>query len=297
MLARKRIALSLLLIFAAVFLFAIQPVESAVPQTVTFINVGQGDAALLRDGAGFDVLIDGGRTSAGPAVLDALRAQGVADLDVLVATHADADHVGGLIDVLEADDIPVLSVIYNGYPGATATWSAFADAVTQEGLTLTPAQFPQELDWGEMRVYVLNPAGGLGNPETNTASLVLRVDHGSVRYLFTGDIDAAVEAAVVARQTPIAANVLKVAHHGSKYSSSADFLAAAGAQESVISVGNNSYGHPAPETLDRLAAAGSRVWRTDIHGNIRVESDGAAYLVIPQVVWNTIFLPFINADQ
>ncbi len=296
MLARKLTALSLLLILVGVFLFAIRPVESAVPQTVTFINVGQGDAALLRDGAGFDVLIDGGRTSAGSTVLDTLRAQGVPDLDVLVASHADADHVGGLIDVLQADDIPVLSVVYNGYPGTTETWSDFVDAVTQEGLALTPAQFPLELTWGEMRVYVLNPAGGLLNPETNAASLVLRVDHGSVRYLFTGDIDAAVEAAVVARQTPIAANVLKVAHHGSKYGSSADFLAAAGAQESVISVGDNSYGHPAPETLDRLATAGSRVWRTDLKGNVRVESDGAGYLVIPQVVWKFLFLPMVQQN-
>ena len=296
MTARKLAALTILLILAAAFPVAVRPVESAVPQTVTFINVGQGDAALLRDGAGFDVLIDGGRTSAGPTVLDTLRAQGVPDLDVLVASHADADHVGGLIDVLEADDIPVLSVIYNGYPGSTATWFAFVEAMTQEGLALTPAQFPQELTWGEMRVYVLNPAGGLVNPETNAASLVLRVDHGSVRYLFTGDIDAAVEAAVVARQTPIAANVLKVAHHGSKYASSADFLTATGAQESVISVGNNSYGHPAPETLDRLAAAGSRVWRTDLHGNVRVESDGAGYLVIPQVVWNLLFLPIVQQN-
>jgi competence protein ComEC len=293
---RKLIALTFLVILVAAFLFALQPVESAVPQTVTFINVGQGDAALLRDGAGFDVLIDGGRTSAGQTVLDTLRAQGVPDIDVLVASHADADHIGGLIDVLEADDIPVLSVVYNGYPGSTATWSAFAAAVTQEGLALTQLQFPQELDWGEMRVYVLNPAGGLVNPETNAASLVLRVDHGSVHYLFTGDIDSAIEATVVARQTPITADVLKVAHHGSKYSSSADFLAAAGAQESVISVGQNSYGHPAPETLDRLAAAGSRVWRTDLSGNIRVESDGLGYLVIPQVEWNLLFLPIVQQN-
>jgi competence protein ComEC len=101
---------------------------------------------------------------------------------------------------------------------------------------------------------------------------------------------------VVARQTPIAVNVLKVAHHGSQSGSSADFLAAAGAQESVISVGNNSYGHPASETLDRLATAGSKVWRTDLFGNIRVESDGAGYLVIPQVVWNLLFLPIVQQN-
>jgi len=107
---------------AALLTFALTAVQLRATSTTTeadFINVGQGDSILLRDGNGFNVLIDGGKRSAGPAVLAYLRAEGVTDIDVLVSTHADADHVGGLIDVLEAADIPVLQVLYNGYPGDT----------------------------------------------------------------------------------------------------------------------------------------------------------------------------------
>lgn len=244
-----------------------------------FIAVGQGDAILLRDGHGFDVLIDGGRTSAGPTVLAHLRTQGLTDLDVLVATHADADHIGGLIDVLAAADIPVLQVLYNGYPGTTQTYNTFATAVANEGLTPAPAHFPAEYLWGGLTVQVLNPAPGLLDPDQNNASVVLRVSHGQTDFLLTGDIDSTTEAAVVARGTPVAAEVLKVAHHGSALSSGAGFLSAVGPTHAVIPVGGNPYGHPTGATLSRLAAAGATVWRTDHNGTVTVLSTGAAYTV------------------
>jgi len=260
---------------------------------VSFINVGQGDSALLRDANGFDVLIDGGEESAGPAVLAYLRNAGVDDIDVLAASHADSDHIGGLIAVLEAADIPVEAVVYNGYPGTTGAWNDFISAAAARGLTPTAAQFPGEFVWGEMAVHVLNPVSGLSNPDTNDASVVLRVDHGDVSFLFTGDIDSTIEAQTAARGTPVAAEVLKVTHHGSKYGSSLPFLQAVMPQVSIISVGQNSYGHPAPETIDRLRSVGSDVWRTDFNGNIVVISDGFSVTVIPEYVWSIIFLPVI----
>ena len=145
-----------------------------------------------------------------------------------------------------------------------------------------------------MKVYVLNPAAGLTNPETNDASVVLRIDYGSVKYLFTGDIDATIEATVVARQTPVASQVLKVAHHGSNYSSSNLFLAAVQPKEGVISVGPNSYGHPGAETIQRLGDVGARIWRTDQSGNITVYSNGSTYAVDGPLADFMIFLPVIN---
>lgn len=260
---------------------------------VSFINVGQGDAALLRDANGFDVLIDGGQPFAGPTVVAHLRSQGGDGIDVMVASHADSDHIGGLIDVLLATDIPIQAVVLNGYPGTSVTWVNFIDAVSARGLVPTVAQFPAEYQWGEMSVHVLNPAPGLVNPSSNDASIVLRVDHGDVNFLFTGDISSAVEAQILERATPIAAEILKVAHHGSAYSSSPGFLSAAAPQESVISVGNNSYGHPAPEALLRLSEAKSAIWRTDRSGNILVVSDGAAYTITADAVVFTSFLPII----
>lgn len=112
------IALSILL-----FTFTINSFAASTDSIqVSFINVGQGDSALIQNSNNFDVLIDGGKSSAGPTVVAYLREQGVDDIDIMVASHADSDHIGGLINVLELDDIPVEQVVYNGYPGDTTTW-------------------------------------------------------------------------------------------------------------------------------------------------------------------------------
>ena len=230
---------------------------------VSFINVGQGDSALIQDGDGFDVLIDGGIASAGPTVVAYIREQGVDDIEVMVASHADSDHIGGLIEVLNARDIPVDTVLYNGYPGDALTWDAFVAAVANEGASLIAAQFPLTYTWGSSTAKIMNPVPGLTDPDQNDVSVVILLDNGEVEYLFTGDIDSAVEADIVARGTPVAADILKVPHYGSKYSSSAYFLSAVQPAEAVISVGDNPYGHPAPETLQRLLDVGARIWRTD----------------------------------
>ena len=166
-----------------------------------------------------------------------LRDHAIDDIDVMLATHPDADHIGGLIDVLDATDIPVEQVLYNGYPGDSATWTDFTTAVTNEGLTLTTAQYPTKYTWGSTTAPILIPVSGLITPDTNDASVVVLLSHRDVRFLFPGDISSSVEAAVVAHGTPVAAQVLNVAHHGSAYSSSAAFLSAVNPLEAVISVG------------------------------------------------------------
>lgn len=260
---------------------------------VAFIDVGQGDAILLRDGAGFDVLVDGGRPSAGPAVLAYLRETGVDDLEALVATHADQDHIGGLITVLEATDIPVEAALYNGYPGDTDRWFKFTQAVADEGLALTPAQSPQTLQWGRMSAQVLNPPPGKANPDQNDASIVLMVDFGEVEVLLTGDMEAKVEADLLTQGISLTAEVLKVAHHGSKSSSTAEFLAAVHPEIAVISTGPNPYGHPHLETLLRLSKAGARTLRTDLLGTVVVTSDGDTYSITPLPA----YLPLVAAGK
>jgi competence protein ComEC len=215
-------------------------------------------------------------------------------LNAMIASHADSDHIGGLISVLEATDITIDSVIYNGYPGNTQTWNDFVMAVTKEGLGLETAQFPGELSWGSTTAYILNPVSGLENPDTNDASLVMLLDHSDIEYLFTGDIDSTVESEIMARGTPIAADILKVAHHGSNYSTSVEFLNAVQPFDSVISVGANPYGHPGAETLARLVARGTNIWRTDLNGTILVVADdGYSYQVIPSSAGAYLFLPLM----
>src|SRR4030043_19984 len=211
---------------------------------VSFIDVGEGDSALIQNSDGYNILIDGGKASAGSTVVAYLRNNGVFSLDAMVASHPARDHIGGLITVLEATDITVDTVIYNGYPGDTQTWNDFVTAIENEGLTLTMAQFPGEMHWGTTTVYILNPTSGLINPDSNAASLVLLLDHNEVDTLFTGDIDGTVEAEIIARGTPIAAELLKVPHHGSDTGTSTELLNAVQPQDSMIPVGPNPYGPP-----------------------------------------------------
>ena len=159
---------ALLLVLVCLLPGAGLQVARAAPSAVWrifILDVGQGDATLIRDGLGTDVLVDGGRKSTGETVLASLRQLQVDDLEAILATHADSDHVGGLIDVLLADDIPVESALYNGYPGDTQTWGQFVAAVAAEGLSLLPAQYPGSFTWGTISASVLNPPPGLPDPE------------------------------------------------------------------------------------------------------------------------------------
>ena len=242
---------------------------------VSFIDVGQGDSALLQDDAGCNILIDGGAPSKGQVVLSYLRAQGVHRLDAMVATHADSDHYGGLTAVLTAMDISTTQVLYNGIRAiSSTTWTTFEKAVISKGLTLTVAGWPASYRWCATTVQTLNPDPTLNYSEDNSASVVFLVRYGQTRYLFTGDLPDTAEAAMLARagagSWPV--DVLKVAHHGSKYATTAAFLATVMPKVAVISVGPNSYGHPAQETLDRLAAIGALVYRTDLSGTIMLSA-------------------------
>jgi competence protein ComEC len=257
---------------------------------VSFINVGQGDSALLQDSNQEEVLIDGGPVSAGPTVVAYLKSQNINDIDVIIASHNDADHIGELIDVLNSD-IPVKAIIYNGEPVTTTTYLNFENAMKVHGLTPTPAAFGQEYTWGQISADVLNPQSPLVGTQ-NEDSIVLLLTYDQVHFLFPGDVGSSTEGIILAEGTPVAADVLKVAHHGSKFSSSASFLDAVKPKYAVISVGQNSYGHPAPETLDRLTTAGAQVYRTDQQGTILFESDGQT--VFTEMVVLVLYLPIIQ---
>ena len=265
--------------------------------SVTYLDVGQGDSALIRGPDGFDVLIDGGRVGAGPTVVAYLRNASVDDIDVMLASHNDADHIGGLVDVLEINDIPVRQVLYNGYDADTDLFRAFATAAAQEGAPLQAAQFPASYSWGLMAAEVLNPPPGLpANVTQNGASVLVLITYGDTKLLFPGDIETGGEAQVLSRDTPVAAQVLKVAHHGSDSSTSPDFLAAVLPTDAVISVGSgNPYGHPDQEVLDSLEALGVEIWRTDINRNIYLSSDGTAYEMWADVM-HPVWLPLVNAN-
>jgi competence protein ComEC len=260
---------------------------------VDYIDVGQGDAIYLHSSDGTDILIDGGPRSAGPTVVAHLQDAGVDDIEVLILTHPDADHEGGLIDVLQSA-IPVESWMHNGEHDATQTHLDLLAETQSRGLTPTPAVAGQSHAWGDITAHVLNP-GSILDPDENDNSVTLLIVYDEVRFLFTGDITSDAEQALLDTgllSVQLPADVLKVAHHGSAYSSGQPFLDAVGAEVAVISAGaDNPYGHPAQGTLERLAASGAQVLRTDQRGTITVTSDGKAYELDGADVMFVVFLP------
>lgn len=259
----------------SVCLLALLMVGGAAPEPpavgVAFLDVGQGDAVLLRQGAE-GILVDGGgwpRGDLGGRVLvPALAEAGVASLQALVLTHPDRDHCGGLLDV--ASYLRVREV-WSG-PG----WEG-DDCVAR--LMALPATRLRVLwrgaarDWGSWRFVVLGPEAGERTPARNERSLVIRAEASGIRVLLTGDIGSATERRLLVERgtLEVAADLLKVAHHGSRKSTETAFLRAVAPRLAVVSAGSgNPYGHPAPELWDRLTRAGVPRLRTDRDGQVRV---------------------------
>jgi competence protein ComEC len=243
--------------------------------TLTVLDVGQGDAMLLETPAGQRVLIDGGPS--GEALTAALGRElpfWGRSLDLVVLTHPDGDHVAGLIEALDRYD--ARRVLATPAIAESAAYREWREAVRREGAPYSEGRPGERIDLGGGAVLrVLGPSDEtLASGNANDASLVLHVSMGSVSFLLTGDIEAGGEEALLASGADLRAQVLKVAHHGSATSSSSAFLRAVAPSVAVISVGEgNTFGHPSPEVVDRLADSAA-VLRTDQHGDIELSTDG-----------------------
>jgi competence protein ComEC len=248
---------------------------------VTVLDVGQGDAILVRGPDGRALLVDTG--GGGPGrfdrgeriVLPALHRAGIRRLAALALTHGDPDHAGGLTSLLESIPIDAVWV-----PAGTeeAGWQRPIEAAGVPRLSLARGD---RMWLGPLLVRVLHPprAGPGQAPwvsDVNNASLVLRIEWGLAAALLTGDAELPVEADTLAAGLPLSAPILKVGHHGSRHASTTPFLAAVGPRLAVVSVGTrNPFGHPSPAVLARLTAAGATVYRTDYDGAVEITSDAA----------------------
>lgn len=238
---------------------------------VHFLDVGQGDAALIDCGT-VEVLIDGGDNGAGAAVAAYLAAYVDGPLDYLIATHPDADHIGGLDEVLAA--YPVGEVIDSGRTSDTKTYADYWAAVQAEGCTLSYDE-DRILPLSDNTVLSLLETGDAWG-DSNACSVVAQLTCGNVQVLFTGDMTAQVEAAALPLFGDI--DVLKVAHHGSASSTSQAFLDVVRPECAVISYGQgNRYGHPTAQVLQRLLGQGISVYGTGKSGPIVLTTDGTTY--------------------
>src|SRR5581483_9910296 len=241
---------------------------------VTVLDVGQGDAILIQTPGGHDVLVDGGP---GRTVLRGLgEAMPWQDrtIDYVVLTHPQADHLTGLVDVL--DRFEVRHVISGPGWGDGFEMDAWDDAVARAGASSAVARAGQTLALGDgVEIEVLAPDAAMaGDDNLNNTGVVLRVSLRDVHVLLTADIEAEGEAELLHSDADVRADVLKVAHHGSRTSSTPAFLAAVRPAVAVISAGKgNRYGHPAPEVVERLAAYAD-VYTTASDGSVRITTDG-----------------------
>jgi competence protein ComEC len=282
---------------------------------VHILDVGpiDGDAILIISPTGKNVLIDAGDTSKSKVVLDALKRYKIQQLDYFIATHPHPDHIGGAAAVIKA--VKVLNVIDNGLgpavpatgvakatapvsssnkvapnrkivkkPTVTTFYDDYEDALKQSGGIYEKAEPGKKYDLGGgARLTILGPTQPYftkaqlktGGNEPNANSVVMRLDYGDFSMLLPGDAEEQAEQRMLSKDIELKARILKVAHHGSKYATAADFLKRVQPEVAIISDGEwNRYGHPAQAVLDRLKTAKVKVYRTDLQGEITITTNG-----------------------
>ena len=238
--------------------------------TVTWLDVGQGDAAVIQCG-GQSMLIDGGKPEKSSYIYAWLQQHGLSYLDVIVATHVDADHIGGLSGALNYASVG--TAYCPETTGTTETFQSFVKYLAQRGKQITVPTAGETFALGGAQIQILGPLHRA--EDSNDNSIVLKVSFGATSFLFTGDAERAEEQDLLNSGVNLQSTVLKIGHHGSDTSTSYPFLRAVAPQYAVISVGaGNSYGHPTEAVLSRLRDAGVTTFRTDMQGEITAVSDG-----------------------
>lgn len=243
--------------------------------TVSFLDVGQGDAIFVETPDGVQVLIDGGSNN---SVLRELAKQmSISDksIDVVLATHPDKDHIGGLVDVLQRYD--VANIIKTNNKSETGTGEVFDLAVEKENANVYFATVGQQLALGaSTSVLIFSPNGDVTDLESNTSSIIVQLRYGDIEFMLTGDAPISIENYLSKTfGKGLESEVLKLGHHGSRTSSSDIFLDTVKPKFGVVSAGkDNTYGHPHSEVVEKVTKRNILIFNTIEQESVVFESDG-----------------------
>ena len=235
---------------------------------IYYIDVGQADSILIQNENEF-MLIDAGNNNDGPLLVKYFQSLNIKDFKYVVGTHPHEDHIGGLDDIITNFNIGTIYI-----PDAITTTKTFEDllnSIEKKNMTFTVPKIDSTFNLGKANVKVIYT--DTDTKDLNNTSIVLKMSFGSTTYLFTGDATSTTEKKILNKD--ISADVLKVGHHGSNYSSTDKFLNKVNPKYAIISVGkNNIYSHPATKTIDKLNKLNIKIYRTDELGTIILTSDG-----------------------
>ncbi|MFA4877486.1 MAG: MBL fold metallo-hydrolase [Methanoregula sp.] len=247
--------------------------------TLTFIDVEQGDAILVRSPSGRILLIDAGKEEHDDDVISALRHQGVASIDILVVTHPHGDHIGGMPAVIAA--FPVRQFIESAVPCSSSECRLLRATLIAKDIPIRVVGKGDSIPFDPaVSVTVLNPPAKLYD-KVNENSLILRLSYGNTTVLLTGDAGKEAEAGMIAAGEPLKADVLKAGHHGLSSSTTGPFVSRVDPAITVISLEKSTRPtHPDPAVIRRLYEAGSVLYRTDRDGTVTIASNGSTFAVI-----------------
>ena len=249
---------------------------------IHFFDIGQGDSIFIETPSGYQILIDGGPDNKVLSAIGSVMPFSDRDIDMVVASHPHSDHITGLMGVLDRYRVENIVEAKESYD--SPQFLAWQEAVAGESAKETEPVIGKQINFDDgVVLYLLHPFQSVaGTEESNPHNdvVVMMLWYGSLRVLLTGDMEARVENKLILAGVDLDADVLKVAHHGSKTSTTEDFLNKVTPQVGIIQVGaENKYGHPSAEVLERLGNYDIKVYRNDLNGDIKLISDGTDYLI------------------
>ncbi len=262
---------SLILINILLYIFSF----SSPDLRVIFFDVGQGDSIFIETPNKHQILIDGGPFSSDIAnKLSSFMPFWDKTIDLIILTHLESDHVSGLFEVL--DNYIVENILWSGEYKESEKSKIWKEMIEKENANIYISNSLDQIILNDVYLKIIKVNGEITN--TNDSSVITKLSYRDNSFLFTGDISSKVEKEIISQD--IQSDIIKIPHHGSKYSSSEEFIKKVSPLLAVIQVGKNSYGHPTDEVLTRLSNFGIKVLRNDLDGDIEIISDGIKYKII-----------------